>query len=607
MDHSPLNGRPVLLDQHGRPMRKPDGDGRPAGIALPHGWTFISRYSGASYTYWHHFFDEALRHAREDAEAMRRDSYLMSLVQERQMAVTGLNWHLEVPDEKDRHQMRVKDGLTKLIKGIPFLRRMLVWWSEALWYGKYAVQVEYAWTTFTEEVTAARPQAPPAPPGMPPGQPPAPPAGDAKEKPRRARRRGLTVASAWPVNGDKIGHQYDHTPYVLVNGAMAADLPNAEIITTPLGMALSLRGSWRERFLIHKHMQEDRDYFASDQAEAVHGVGIRSLAFWNYFLRMQWLSNITDFFDRVGLGLTLWKYPQGDPVARAAAEKAALEQQSRANLLVPVPEGLSGKGQGAVERIEVPTSGADALGQLVEMIDRYLERYIVGQEGSSKGSSSGLGNEASAEFQKDTKTKIAMQDAAFLAETISGSEREPGLVNTLQRYTYSWADFPVSFIFDVERGESEKKLAAAKSLVDMGLKVKADEVRAAGGFSKPADGDELVQPPTPPGMPGGGGENPLAALLGGGGNGPPGGGPGGGGSGEPPPPGGGPPAPAGPAGGGGAGEGGDLLQALRASRRGAAVRYRRLRRLVDALQEAGQTDLARAVVREYRARTGGRR
>src|SRR5574343_422198 len=275
MDHTHLNGRPVLLDQHGRPMRKPDGDARPGGIALPHGWTFISRYAGASYP--------------------------MALVQERQMAITGLNWHLEVPDEKDRRQMRVKDGLTRLVRGIPFLRRMLVWWSDALWYGKYGVQVEFKWTAFSEELPTRQPKGPASPPGMPPGQPAAPPgpggaAGVEPKKGRRVRHRGLTVAQAWPVNGDKIGHQYDHTPYVLVNGAMAGDLPNAEIITTPLGMGLSLRGSWRERFIIHKHLQEDVDYFSSDAAEAIHGVGIRSRAFWNYFLRMQWRSNVTDFF-----------------------------------------------------------------------------------------------------------------------------------------------------------------------------------------------------------------------------------------------------------------------------------------------------------------------
>ena len=462
------NGRPVLLDGMGHPIR-PDGDAAPAGIALPHAWTFIAKYSGASYTYLHHLFDEAMKHAREDAEAMRRDCYLMSLLQERQLAVASLPWHLEVPDEKDKYQVRVRDGVARILKGMPLLRRMIHWWLEAIWYGKYAVQVEWDWSTFNdrpvdldddgeEDVNEA-----PAMPGM-----PAP-----KPKPKKANksniRRCLTVADAYPVNGDKIGHQYDHTPYVLVHSGDADRLPGAEIITTYLGRALSLRGSWRERFIIHKQFVEDVDFYNSEQAEAIHGIGLRSKLFWNNWLKMEWLGNVTDFFDRVGLGVTIWKYPRGSVEARRAVAAASRDQSNRAHIFVPVDPDDMGKAGTGVERMEVPTSGSEALSKLIELIDRYMERYVVGQEGSSRGSTAGLGNEANAEFQMDTKSRITMLDASFLAETISGSEREPGLVNTIVKYTFPDADFPVRFLFDVERKESERKLQAAKTLIEMGL------------------------------------------------------------------------------------------------------------------------------------------
>lgn len=475
------NGQPTLLDHHGNPIRGHDGSAQAAGIALPHGWTFISRSGGSSNTYWHDRFDEALRHAREDAEVMTRDAGLMALLQERILAVNNLPWHLEIPDEKDKTQTRVRDTITRIVKGIRPFRRITRWLYEALWFGKSAVQVEWEWCKVRD--------------------------GDEKAK---RDIRGLTVRQQWPVQGDKIGHQYDHTPYVLIYSAEEDSLHNAEVISTVLGRAITLRGSWRERFLIHKHLAEDVDYYNADQAEAIHGVGLRSKLFWLNWLKLEWLGNITDYFDRVGCGLTIWRFQQGNTQALAAVKQAANEQQNRAHIFVPVsPDGGKDAGTG-VERIEVPTSGADALLKLIEYVDTQIERYVVGQEGSaSSTSSSGHSNESSTEFQQDTKRNIAVQDSSFMAESLTGDKDNPSLISTIQKYTYPWADFPVTLVFDVESGESDKRLQAVKTVaVDLGIPVKADEARKAAGLSKPADGDELVKPPQAQqqgGMPGAGG------------------------------------------------------------------------------------------------------
>lgn len=534
---SHTNGRstPELVDQYGQPFRR-DGSSAPAGIALPHDWTFIARMRGGDHTFWHERFDEALKHGREDAHAMRNDCWLMSLIDERKRAVAGLPWHLEVPDEKDKHQLRVKDGLTRLIKGILPLRRIIGWLLEALWFGRYGVQVEWAWTKFNDDPEGGEKPAGPQPPGQPPqpgAPPPPPPPSPSPMRPSNSIKKkdykGLTIRQAWPVHGDKIGHQEDGTPYVLVDAARIDGLPGVSsdslITTTVGGRALSLRGSWRERFIFHRHLMEDMDFFQSEAAEAIHGVGIRSKVFWPYWMRMEFLGNVVDFFDRVGLGVTIWKFPRGDERAKQAMMTAAKEQQNRAHIFVPVdPDGNQGAGN-EVERMEVPTSGAEALRSLMEYLEKGIERYVVGQEASASGrGSGGLGNEASSEFQRDTKIQIAIEDAWKLAESLTGNDREPAVVNTMLRHTYPWADFPVWWVFDVEKGESEKKLEAASKMTQMGLTLKADEVRAAGGFSKPAEGDEVVggqqQGPGGPGGPGGppgaGGEDPLAALMGGG-------------------------------------------------------------------------------------------
>jgi len=513
------NGQPVLLDQYGNPYRR-DGSARPGGIALPHGLMFVSKYQGGGNTYLHQLWDEALKAGREEAIAMRRDLHLRGLLQERMLAVASLPWHLEVPDEKDPYQTRVRDGMTRLMKGVRSFRRMVWWWLEAIWYGRYGVQVEWEWCDFHDHPN----EAPKAETSLPTG--PAS-AGSSAGK----LRRGITIAQSWGINGDKIGHQYDHTPYVLMNSADVKNIPGAETIVTSVGgHGLLLTGDWLERILIHKHWQEDADFFDSSSAEAIHGVGLRSIAYWFYWLKMQWLGDVTDFFDRVGLGVTIWKYPRGSAEGLAQVKAAANAQSERAHIFVPVdPDDVNKAGTG-IDRMEVPTSGADALVRLIEYADKIIERYFVGQEASSSGSSSGLGNEANAAFQMDTKAKITMSDAALLAETLTGSAREPGLLSIAQKYSFPEADFPVRWVFDVERAESEKKVQSGKTMVELGVDIKADELRAAAGFSKPAQGDELVKPPQQPGAPGapGGmpgapgadgadvGQDPLAALMGGG-------------------------------------------------------------------------------------------
>lgn len=471
---------PVLVGADGRPLRGRDKDEMAVGLALPHALTFISRNTGGQGSYWHGKYDEALRFNREYADNMRNDGFLPAIMQERMLAVYALchSWHLEIPNEKDDFQVRVRDAVTATIKGIPFLGRIIYSLLEAIWYGRYGTQVQWGWT----------------------------------KSPDPQKQKALTILDWLPINGDKIGHQfldpdtnkYIDQPYVLIDAGHSDELTRngmGKVISTTQGQALVLQGSWRERFIIHKHLVEDSDWYYSDRAEAIHGVGVRSKVFWPWWLKSEWLANVTDFFDRVGLGVTVWKYPTGNDNALQAVKKAANDQSQRAHIFVPISPDSS-KDQSGIERIEVPTTGASFLRELIEYLDKIIERYIVGQEASSKGVSAGMGNEATADFQRDTKSNITLMDSDFLAETLTGSAREPSLVNTILRYTYPEADFPLTWRWDMESGESEKKLTSIKTVVELGVNVKASEVRKAAGLSKPVDGDEVVQGKAAGGMPG---------------------------------------------------------------------------------------------------------
>lgn len=562
-----MNGVPRLLDHTGRPFPHPraklpipDGAARPGGIALPSGWQFIARIGGGDNTFWMDRFDEAMRHSRSDAQDILRDCNVRGILMERMRGVSYLKWHLAIPDEKDAQQIRVKDGLTRLVKSVKNLQsRIIPWLDEGCWYGRAGVQLEWKWGKLRDDPVEEEDEEQAAMQMMRQdpilrylrnavmqnpedltaklalqdrkeelGMPRVPPRKQPQGSGGHRYIKGLGVKQAWPVQGDKIGHQFDGTPFILVESSQTWDLPEASIINSNIGRALSLRGTWRERFIISRWFMEDRDFFAAEEAEAVFGVGIRSHIWWLWWLRQEWLGNITDFFSRVGLGVNLWKYSSGNEQALQAVQKAAQQNTDRANIFIPVVPGE--EETDTLSRVEVPTSGAEALLKLIEYADKAIERYIVGQEGSASAtSSSGHSNKSSADFMRDTKANIIKQDALFLAEALTGDEDNPGLLSVMQKYTYPEADFPVTWEFDLENLESTERLTAIKTLVDMGVEVKKSDARDAAGVSAPADGDEVIQPPQPPGAEGGmpgapgaggeGGEDPMAALMGGAGGG----------------------------------------------------------------------------------------
>lgn len=475
MDHT-KNGHHVLLGPNGQPYRQEPpparywedrrrdpspflGDGMP----IPHVISFGSLLSGANHTYWHARFDEAMKHSRSDALVMENDCYLMGLLQERKLAVASLPWHIDVPNEKDPVQQKVQKVLTEQIEQIPGLQRIFMSLLEALWFGRYAIQEKWDWE----------------------------------------RKQGLKCLylKKWkPINGDKIGHQHDDTPYIMGHAAYLRRIPGAELIITQGGsLAMRLNPAWRDRFVIHKHEIYDANFLDAEKGEAIHGLGIRSRIFWMNWLKLEYMGAIVDFMERVGLGVTLWYFDASNPKAKEEAASAAKEQSDRTNLLVPYwPSERDSK---SIERIETPANGAELLLKLQEQIDKYIERYIVGQEMSSSANSSGMGNEAAAEFQQATKGQIVKYDAGNLAETLTGSEEEPGIVWMLQKHTFPETipsdenpnGFRARLVFNVEGSRPEKELEAAHKLWSMNLSLKSDQVRSRAGYSKPEEGDEVLK------------------------------------------------------------------------------------------------------------------
>lgn len=466
----------------GPPLRKPTlygPDGRPIyanpehddGFALPHVYTFASIISGAYNAYWHDRWDEALKHSRESALAMTRDASLQALVQERVLTTVNLKWHMEIEDERDLWQQAVRDGLQTMARGIPRLAQMKRYLLEGVWYGKYGSHLAWEFEERNLPDVQAFAQTAGAP---------------ATRRLTTRPRRALALKRHRPVNGDKIGHQHDGTPHVLVSASQTqSDIKGARLIsTTAGGQGLVLAGNWRERFVIHQHMVDDADFMAAEEGERIHGVGIRHVVYWSWWLKQEFMEWMTRFFERSGLGVRVWYYEGGNPNSLSEVKTRAKEQDQNVNILVPIWPNRPGYSPGSFEVVDAPVAGAAALLGMIQYIDNNLERYIVGQTLSSGTEGSGLGGSGVAALHADTKYQLVAFDAGNLGETLTED-----LVKVQQRWTYGHVDFPVRWVQNVDEFDPAEKLAGVQTAFSMGVDFREDEVRGLTGLSDPMPGD----------------------------------------------------------------------------------------------------------------------
>lgn len=479
----------VLKESSGREFRHgPDGvqfrssaesgwEDVPDDFALPHVFTFAGLVQGASKTYWHDKWDEALIDSRKNALHMRRDAFLMRLLRERKEGVASLKWHIEADNPKDTYQKFVADSLTKILRGIPYLRRYLSGLQEAIWYGRSAMQHKLMWRVMD------------LPMAQPPAITSAVPSSNAGMSSKKMRV--LTVKKHRPINGDKLGWTWDDVPYVLTYGG--APISWGEQIITTLGPAVKLSSAtWRERFTFHTHDPEDADWFEPERAARIHGVGIRDRIYFLNFMRLEYMSWVADVLERIGLGLVVMYFDQGNKKSEDAARAAAKNYSRRSVLLMPRSNDQRLTG-GGVEIVDAPVAGAEFLQALWGEIRTDIEMYVLGQVISGgEGGPGGLNDTGRSMFAKDTKSKIIAADADELAESMTGSEFDPSLLTTIKRWTFPDADFPVRFCFNTEDADPEAKAKLVETLANLGVTFSMDRTREISGEPKPEDDEETI-------------------------------------------------------------------------------------------------------------------
>lgn len=490
--------------------------GPESGMAVPHVLSMQGIVGTSFRCFWHGRYDEAIRDSQENADAMRNDPFIRRLMDENKYDVCSLRQSVEVDDERDPRQKALKDGLTQIWQSIPRLYDLNWYMMEARWYGRYAAQFTWHWKEMDlPAMPVARGQvaATATSPGLPAilGMP------SDKEK-----RRVLMIKNHIPYEGDKIGYDYDGCPYILIQvqaelekrlqgqGAELRSIPDVKAksmeygYTTAGGKALFLRSqSWRERFAIHSDEILDGPFLDAEKGDQIHGIGMRSVIYWYWWLRDEFLSNVADWCARTGLGVRLWYYESGNPQSEAAIDQAARDQNDKVNIKVPVIPGS--ELQAPVQFVDTSGTGADLLLRIVQHIEEHIEIYAVGQSmsrGSQENNGSGFGDRGRTEFSQNTKLMMTRRNAIKLGYTYTSD-----ILDTIKRWTYpELADIPARLSFDVETPDPSKYMESAEKFCNMGGKIREVEARKVLGFSSPRDGEPTLGGgvPGPPGMVGGG-------------------------------------------------------------------------------------------------------
>ena len=464
--------------------------------AVPHLLTFQSIVGSFSRAYVNP--DEAMRDSIENAHLMEKDVGLLESVECRQRLTALLDWEIKPEDEKCQYQVSLAQELQRIISRIRHFTKYRMWLMKAIWSGRSGIQHKYGYTRVN---------------------------GSLRMMPTPLHRDH----NGWmPVNGDKLIFRYedgrnytDEGAYPHQMGIKVGTNPgNADLRIhrkyklDPVadGLALFLKPYERDTFCVHKHFIEDADFHHSFFAGSVHGVGIRSKIYWEWFLKQEAFAFLMQYLERSAGGIEVWTYPMGDPKALAATQKAAREKMANGRNIVFFPKPMGDDSESY--KFEIIEPGAMGLDIMQNIIENYfggrLKRYILGQELSTEAKATGMGSGV-AEAHMDTLSQIIKFDARNLEETLTHE-----LVRYIQQLNFpETLGWHMRMSLKTEDDKTQERMDALNAAYQMGASIAESEVFRTLGLSAPAAGEKILsitsqqQPMMPPGM------DQMAAMLGG--------------------------------------------------------------------------------------------
>lgn len=447
---------------------------------------YVARYQSTTQDYLNP--DVAYQMDRQLQRAMIQDPVVMEPLEGRMLPVSLLDWVIKPEDENDAEQKAAAKIVESIIRNIPSflkLKKALMW---GLWYGRYGVELRFAWDRDPGKTYGDR----------------------LKEIKEGKPDKLLTVAGWTPVHGDKIKmHQATGDFGVYVNTGEFQRNPN-------LGRGHEanvywIRGTVRDRWIVHRHEILDGDFFEPEKAGSISGVGLRERVWWPWWFKQQALGWMMNWMERLGMGFTIWYFDEDNAESEAKVREAATRY--RGDTQITFPRGRDGSRGSGIDRIEASTAGGQFV---IQVIDDYfggqIKIMIAGQTLTSETGPTGLGSNV-AEKHADTKELFLRFDAANLDETLTTY-----LVSVIQRWCFPKLRGKLRYESVIQKQDPEAVMNAADKLFNWGAELPEDHLRETVGIPKPKPGEKTLkkQDGMMPGMGGPaapmGGEAPQPAV-----------------------------------------------------------------------------------------------
>jgi phage gp29-like protein len=402
--------------------------------------------------------DEAILNSPENAFRMWYDPIIQQPLSERIMRVVGQEWFIEPDDKRDPKQQKRAGQLKNYIQAIPDLTKYLYALQTAVWFGKSGVQNVFEFRYDHD------------------GQ------------------KYLAVSEWDHVWGDSlyrrwdVGHQNQWGILISApNTPGTIKLNPEQISTTDVGLAYLISEKERENFVIHTHLHLQQDFFHYLKAGLAKGTGLRDLVYWAWYSRSEFQGILMEFCERLGTGITVWRYDASNPDNKEAIQSVAQSLAANGQVFMPYQEGEKSLGA-AIERIEPDSAGVENLKGVVQYYDHQIKLLINGQELTSESKPTGLGS-AISETHENTAFQITRLDSANLEETLTRD-----LVKVIHKYSFPNDKFDLKWKFAKRLPYPAETLQGIKTYFEMGGQVNQQEVADLLGITVPdADLDEILQ------------------------------------------------------------------------------------------------------------------
>lgn len=436
----------------------PDPQGQPRGEArfvVPHAATFTGSQNLSARTYWTDY-DEATRHSIHNAFTMRLDPVIDACLRLRTYPTALLTAHADPEDDTDPRQVEcaaLTERVTANMPGFLFAKRWLL--DDGIFKGKSGVQTRYQWVS------------------------------------KRGRLWQVPTGFV-PIDGDKLIFKMDPAVGsrvgILVSSAFAGRAESCE-----KGRVYFPTVEEREQLIVHEYEPEDRGFYDSRLAGAIHGTGLRGRLYWLWALKSRVWAMGMDFLEWFARGITLFYFESGND-AHFQEVKAWVEGQMGSSAMF-FPRLRNGEpGYKPVERLEVNTASPQFIMKLLtEYFDDLFKLVILGQTLTSGTAPTGLGSGVSQAHQS-TFENFVKYDAVALGETITRD-----LMTPFYRANFPGVP-PASWVLEVDDPNVQQLVENAQVLYQMGAAVPEGPLLEASGLPEVKDGDTIltnVQPMQP--------------------------------------------------------------------------------------------------------------